>query len=313
MFDTVNFRLFQSEAAGIDFLAKTSCYLENVGQHNYNGDIVITGSLQGLKISLNRYQMKIKGGSLCKWFLGDNYQTMGRSDTQRAIERLSDTLRVPISKATVTRLDIAQNFITRHPPEVYLNHLGALRYHKRCPMAGIGSLYYTGAGRQLCFYDKNREQKSHKEPIPELYEGRNVLRYEQRYTQRLASQFNVSEVTGAMLYDEAFYIGLLNRWKETYKAIQKINDISLNFEAMKTKQQLYKMGVLSLIEQAGGVWQMYEQINEAQKQGELTKKQAYDLRQAVNDASKLGRGITVPNEAIKELDKKVNEAVKFYR
>ena len=115
------------------------------------------------------------------------------------------------------------------------------------------------------------------------------------------------------LYDEAFYIDILNRWKDTYKAIQKINDVSLNFQAMKSKQQLYKMGVLSLIEQAGGQLQMIEQINEAQKRGELSKKQAFDLRKAINDACKINDGLTVPNEAIQELDKKVNEAVKFYR
>lgn len=313
MFDTVNFRLLQSEAGGIDFLSETACYLEGIGEHYYSGETVITGSLSGLKISLNRYQMKIKDGSLCKWHLGDNFQTMGRGDTQRAIERLSDALHVPMSKAAVTRLDIAQNFITRHPPEVYLNHLGMLKYHKRCSMVEIGSLYYTGTGERLCFYDKNREQKSHREPIPELYEGRNVLRYEQRYTNRIAQQFKISEVTGAMLYNEAFYMALLNRWRDTYKAIQKINDVSLNFQAMKTKQQLYKMGVLSLIEQAGGQLQMLEQINEAQKRGELSKKQAFDLRTAVNEACKIKEGLTVPNEAIQELDKKVSEAVKFYR
>lgn len=82
---------------------------------------------------------------------------------------------------------------------------------------------------------------------------------------------------------------------------------------MKSKQQLYKMGVLSLIEQAGGQLQMIEQINEAQKRGELSKKQAFDLRKAINDACKINDGLTVPNEAIQELDKKVNEAVKFYR
>ena len=58
---------------------------------------------------------------------------------------------------------------------------------------------------------------------------------------------------------------------------------------------------------------MIEQINEAQKRGDLTKKQAYDLRQAVNDACQIKEGLTVPNEAIKELDKKINEAVRFYR
>lgn len=311
MYDTINFRLFQSEAGGVDFLAETPCYLENVGEHNYNGEIVITGNLNGLKVSLNRYQMKIKDGSLCKWHLGDNFKTMGRGDAKRAIESLSDALHVPISKATVTRLDIAQNFITKQPVEVYLNHLGVLKWAKRLQQPD--GLYYAKNAEILCFYDKNREQKSHKEPIPELYEGKNVLRYEQRYTNRVAQQFRVSEVTGAMLYDEAFYMGLLNRWRDTYRDIQKINDVSLNFQAMRTKQELYKMGVLSLIEQAGGQFQMLEQINEAQKRGDLSKKQAYDLRQAVNDACKIKEGITVPNEAIKELDKKVSEAVKFYR
>lgn len=279
MYDTVNFRLLRSEAGGVDFLAETSCYLENVGEHNYNGELVITGSLKGLKISLNRYQMKIKDGSLCKWHLGNNFQTLGRGDTQRAIENLSDTLHIPMSKATVTRLDIAQNFITRHPPEVYLNHLGILKYATR--LQEPNGVYYSQTGGRLCFYDKNREQKNNREPIPELYEGRNVLRYEQRYTNRIASQLKVCEVTGAKLYDEAFYIDILNRWKDTYKAIQKINDVSLNFQAMKSKQQLYKMGVLSLIEQAGGQLQMIEQINEAQKRGELSKKQAFDLRKAI--------------------------------
>ena len=224
--------------------------------------------------------MKIKDGSLCKWYLGDNFQTMGRGDTQRAIEKLSDTLHVPMSKATVTRLDIAQNFITKHPPEVYLSHLGILKYATR--LQEPNGIYYSQTGGRLCFYDKNREQKSHREPIPELYEGRNVLRYEQRYTNRIASQFKVSEVTGAMLYDEAFYIGLLNRWKEAY-------------------------------EQAGGQIQMIEQINEAQKRGELSKKQAFDLRQTINEACKIRDGLIVPNEAIRELDKKVSEAVKYYR
>lgn len=65
MYDTVNFRLLQSEAGGVDFLAETPCFLENVGEHYYNGEVVITGSLNGLKISLNKYQMKIKDGSLC--------------------------------------------------------------------------------------------------------------------------------------------------------------------------------------------------------------------------------------------------------
>jgi len=311
MYDTVFLRLTQAEVNGVDFLEEVPCFLEDVGEHIYSGFPFITGNLNGLKVTANRYQLKVKDGSLCKYLLGDNFQTMGRGDTQLAIEKLSDTLHLPMGKAVVTRMDIAQNFIVKHPPQVYLNHLGALRYANR--LQEPSGLYYSLNGGRLCFYDKNKEQKSKREEIPDLYNGRNVLRYERRYTQRIAAKFGVAEVTGAMLYDEAFYIEALNRWKADYQAIQKINDITLNFQAMKTKQELYKMGILSLTEQAGGQVEMINQINEAQQRGELTKKQAYDLRVAVNEACQLKEGLTAPNEAIQELDKKVAEAVRFYR
>lgn len=64
---------------------------------------------------------------------------------------------------------------------------------------------------------------------------------------------------------------------------------------MRTKQELYKMGILSLIERVGG------------------QVQIYDLRQAVNDACSIKDGLTVSNDAITELDKKVRNAVKYYR
>lgn len=311
MFDTVYFRLYKEVAGDVDLLTKIPRCLNNVGEHYFNNEPIITGDLNGLKISLNTNQLKVKDGSLCKWFLGDNFKTMGRSDTQKAIEKLSDILHLPMGKATVTRLDVAQNFITMHPPEVYFNHLGELRYTER--LLQPSGLYYKGSNLSLCFYDKNKEQKSHRRPIPDLYQNRNVLRYEQRYTSRVASQMRVSEVTGALLYDEAFYQEVLNRWRAKYEAIQKVNDISLNFEAMKTKQQLYKMGVLSIVQMAGGAMKMYEQIREAQNQGKLTKKQAFDLRKTVKDALEVREGLTVQNEAIKELNKKVAEAIKYYR
>lgn len=311
MFDTINFKITQDKAGGVDFLEEIPCFLDNVGEHVYNGFTCISGNLNGLNVTVNRYQVKVKDGSLCKFALGDNYQTMGRRDTQRAIELLSDTLHLPMDKATVTRLDIAQNIILIHPTSVYLNHLGVLRYATR--LQEPTGLYYSLKCGRLCFYDKNREQAKHREQIPDLYKGRNVLRYEQRYTQRLASKLGVPEVTGSLLYNEAFYMSLLDRWRDTYKAIHKINDVTFNFEAMTTKSKLMQMGLLLLVEHAGGQLEMITQIKEAQKRGELSKKQAFDIRKAVNEACQIKEGLIVPNEAIKELDKKVIEAVRYYR
>ena len=311
MFDSVNFRLTQAEVSGVDFLSEIPCHLDGVAEHFYNDVLAVTGRVGGLKVSLNHFQVKVSGGSLCKWYLGDNYKTMGRGDTERAIEKLSDDLHLPMDKAIVTRVDVAQNMIMVHPVDVYFDHLGVLSYAKR--LRQPDSLYYSNAGGCLCFYDKNKEQKSKSEPVPSFYDGRNVLRYEQRYTRRIASRLNVPEVTGAMLYDESFYIGLLDRWRDAYRSIMKINDCTFNFNAMRTKQELYKMGILALVERAGGQIEMIAKINEAQKRGELTNKQAYDLRKAVQDACKVKDGLIVPNDAIKELDRKVTEAVRFYR
>ena len=311
MIDTVHFRLRQDEAGSVDMLSETSCYFNVTGEHNFNGEIVLSGNIGRLKITASRHQINIKNGSLCKWFLGDNFQTMGRGDIQRAIENLSDTLHLPIDDATVTRLDIAQNFIMKYKTSVYMNHLGLMKNATR--LQEPNGLYYIQKNGRLCFYDKVKEQRNNREPVPELYKDRNVLRYEQRYTKRIASQLGVSKVTGALLYDEAFYIKLLGQWQNTYFFIKKINDITLNFEAMDTKQKLYKMGILSLIEKAGGQLEMIDQINEAQKKGILKRKQAYDLRQAVADACKISEGISIPSEDIKELDKKVKETTRFYR
>lgn len=311
MYDTIYFRLTQGEVQGFDFLAETPCYLQDVAEHTFSDGVVISGNVGNLKVSLNRFQVKVKDGSLCKFYLGDNFKTMGRKDTQRAIEKLSDVLHLPMSKAAVTRLDVAQNFCTRYPPDVYFNHLGMLKYATR--LQEPNGIYYSQAGGRLAFYDKAKEQRKKGEIIPELYEGKNVLRYEQRYTNRIARQFGLLEVTGSTLFDEAFYIGLLNRWRQSYKNIEKVNDVTLNFESMKTRQMLYKMGVLSLVERAGGQLEFIAQINEAQKRGELTKKQAFDLRATIKDVCQIRDGLTTPNEAIQELDKKVNEAIRFYR
>lgn len=314
MFDTVFFSLTNADANGVDFLEDLPRFLDNVGVHDYRGFTFVSGSLNGLKVTANACRVKVGGGSLCKFLLGDNYSTMGRRDTQQAVEKLSDSLHLPMDKANVTRMDVAQNFIMKHPVTVYLNHLGALRYADR--LEEPNGLYYRLNGGCLCLYDKNREQKSKNGAISDLYTGRNVLRYERRFIQRVAVRFRVQEVTGAMLYDEAFYIQVLNAWKADYQAIQKINDIdtTLNFQMMKTVRQFHRAGVLSLIEKAGGQTQMLNRIREAQQRGELTKKQALDFRKVVNEACQVKEGcLTAQNEAAKELDAKVADAVKFYR
>lgn len=312
MLDTVIFKLTRTEVEGVDFLSEITPYLNPDGLcvRQYNWGDCVTGDVEGLNVSVCPNQVRVNG-SICKWMLGDNYQTLRRGGVKRAVERLSDTLHLPMERAIITRLDVGLSIVVREPIANYFNHLGVLKYAQRLQQPN--SLYYHRQAERLCFYDKNREQRNHREPIPEIYRDANVLRYEQRYMARLPQLLGVAQVTAAMLYDERFYISLLNRWRDAYQAIRKVNEITLNFQAMKTKRDLQKMGILVLVEQWGGELATIAHINEAQKRGELTAKQAFDLRQGIKDACKVKYGLTAPSAAIGELDKKISEAINLYR
>lgn len=317
MIDSLNLNLGATEAGKVDLLSEIPCYFDDEAQEHYYPDgtggkfVVLSGHLGSLNVKVSNNAVTIKDSSFCKWILGSNFKTLTRGDIKQGFEKLSDSLHLPMSKARVTRLDIGQNIVVKAPTDVYLRHLGVLKYTKR--LTEPTGLYYTGTNYQLAFYDKVREQKRAGCKIPELYRDRNVLRYELRFLHRLPKTLNVPEVTGSLLYDEAFYIGLVQRWRGFYMLIKKINDIELNFDIMTTKRDFYKAGLLALIEQRGGQMEVIEQINEAAKRGDLTKKQAHDLREAVNDACKIKGELVKPNNTILELDKKIDEATRFYR
>ena len=281
MYDNIDYILKNTDISNTEFLSEIPCYFDVKGEHLFNNgkERIITGYLDNtFKITVSKACVKIKEGSLCKWYLGNNFQTLGRNDTQQAIEKLSDTLHLPIYKAIVTRLDIATNIFMEHPVQVYYNHLGELNYCKRVPVIngsdGTEGLYYFKNNKSglLVFYNKIKEQKSKRQPIPELYQNRHVLRYEQRYTGQLSKIFNVEHVTAEMLYNEKFYIDIIKGWGDNYKAIKKINEIKLNLEEVKGKKELYMLGVKLLVEQHGGELATIEQINEMCKIGKIAKR-----------------------------------------
>lgn len=313
MYDTVTMRLRGYDVPGVSFLDETALYLDEItGVYEHKGGIyTVIGSLGGLTVSLDERSARISKGSLCKWYLGDNIAEMGRGDTKRAIERLSDELHLPMSRATVTRLDVAHNLIMKHPPGVYFSHLGALRYATRL-QEPEGIYYKQGAGR-LAFYDKLREAKAGGGDLPPICTGHNILRYERRFQKRLPHYLQEPEITAAILYDEAFYMKVTDMWLKAYRDISKINDITINPEAMKSKKEFERAARLALVEKFGGEAAIMDLIKEMQGRGDLTKKQAFDMRRAVKEACNSSMSLTVENEAMAELDKKITEAAAYYR
>ena len=313
MYDTVNMRLRGYDVPGVSFLEETALYLDEItGQFEHrNGLHVVIGKLGCLTVSIDEAAVRVKQGSLCKWFLGDNVQEMGRGDTRRAIEQLSDTLHLPMERAAVTRIDVAHNLLMRYPPGVYCNHLGGLRYATRL-QEPEGIYYKQGAGR-LAFYDKTRESQKNGGQLPEICTGNNILRYERRFDKRLSHYLQEPEITAATLYNEAFYIKVVKMWLRAYRDIDKINDITINPDVMKSKKDFDRAARLALVEKYGGEAATMAAIKEMQQRGDIDKVQAHRLKKTVKEACLSGVGLFVQSEVITELDRKVTEAAAYYR
>lgn len=313
MIDTLGLRLIY-DGGGADLITTVSPLLENIyGCCDAPGKKYVSGWLQGLKMTIRPTSLHINGGSFCKWCIGDNYRTMTRRDIQSGIEKLSDTFHLPMEYADVTRLDVGQNLIMEYPVLTYLNHLGAMKYYTR--LEEPNGLYYDGNGIRLCFYDKNRERKDKRQScdIPPMYEGRHVLRYEIRFTSRIARHFNREFVTASDLYAQDFYVKIVKCWVDGYKSIQKVNEIVPNFDSIKTKTDFNRFGGALLVERFGGQLRMLDFLSDAQKRGKLTARQAHDLRKSVNDVCSVRESLVVESDSIKELDRKIMQAVRYYR
>ncbi len=310
MFDNVDLKLNCEEAPGVDLLHEIPARLTRLSETTFaDGTVSISGYLDSIKVRVTGQAVKIQDSSLCKWFLGDNFKGLSRGDTRRAVEKLSDLLLLPMDRAAVTRIDVAQNLIMRHDKELYFDHLGSLQYFNRYQQNN--GLYYSNGNNTLVFYEKVHEQQVKGQPIPEMYRGRQVLRYEQRYKRRLLQTFNLPELRASLLYEPGFYCDLVNRWRSEYEKIKKINDIQINYSMIKTKKDQANQAILWYVQQRGGELAVINEIKEAYKRGELSKKQSHDLRQQVEEACKC-KSFTSSSDVILELDKKVKEAARFY-
>lgn len=310
MYDNLNMRLTSTEVENIDFLNDIPQFCDKVTTHTFaNGEYSYTGKLENLSVSIKRNSVAVKDGSFCKWLLGNNLQTMGRNDVKMGLEKLSDILHLPMNKAIVSRIDIAQNIMLKYPIEVYLSHLGYCRNIK--PSEQSNGVYYHQKNLSFCIYEKIKEQKAAKNPIPELFKKRNCMRMELRLKSRLTAILKRDSITSALLYDEAFYFEMIKLWGYYYKSIQKINDVQLNFKIMKTLIDFRRNGLLDSIERSGGQIAAISQIKNAKKRNELTSKQALDLKKEIKAIYDINNGFTCQSEAIIELDRKIEEAIKY--
>lgn len=308
MYDNIDLILTRDKVKGIDFIEETAQYLTNAQEPRYNDfGTYITGYLDNLKVSIKENRVKIYDSSICKYFFGNNFQTLNRADTRAAVEKVSDILHLPFKNADVTRIDFSNNLIMQNDVNDYYKYLGQLQYYSRHEQPN--GIYYNTGDKQVLFYGKVQEQKAKRQPIPELYKNRNVLRYEMRYKKHIRQQLNRPEITAGLLYDEAFYFDLVARWKNEYLKIQKINnDMSKIKPTGSTKDLIENIAILKMIE--FGQPHLLDLIKEWQGAGLINKKQAQDHRKKIKSLT-LATMDSPGSELISELSNKIKQAAKY--
>lgn len=310
MYDTVNLWLPIDRAGETDLLTQIPLHLSGITQHSkQDGQVYISGQLGNYRVNISEQGISLKG-SIAKYFLNDNYQTLTRSDTQRAFEMMADEIHLPVDRAKVTRVDLAQNFTMKYAPETYYNYLGDCVHYKR--LMQPQSLYYSNRQRIKLFYNKIAEGKKSGLPLPEIWNGANVLRYEIRFTSRLPHQFNLPEVTASVLVDESFYIALVKRWVQEYESINKLHLINFKLSDMNSPKDFFRQMALMKIKEIG-------QVNAIKLVEDLRAKHAFEkseyysrLKRDIKNLCK-EPALTSSSELVEELNKKVNATKHFYR
>ncbi len=270
MYDNTDMTITRDQSPGTNFLKEIPQYLTMVSNHGVNqfGEY-ITGYSDNAKVSISESRVKLSEFSLCKYYLGDNFKTLTKGDTKRAIDKISDSLHLPFHLANVTRIDFAKNLIMQYDEKLYYPYLGEAQYYNR--LEQNNGLYYNNQLRQLVFYGKEYEQRIKRQPIPELYKNRNVLRYEMRFRKQLRQQLKQSEITAGLLSDDVFYSMLVNRWKNEYLAIQKINSKLTTMKPTGSKRILAENLALYTILELGQPQILYK-IKEWQESGHNKEK-----------------------------------------
>jgi len=309
MYDTIRLSLQIDSYKDFGY-SKAMMNLNNITEHlKEDGQIYVSANLKNLRVTLSSQRVSLSG-SLAKYFLPDNFHTLTRSDSKRALEQLSDDLHLPINESKVTRIDFSQNFLMNYKPESYYKYLGDCRYYNR--LTQQKSLYYSNSLRTKLFYNKIAEAKHKRFPIPEIFLNENVLRYELRFISKLPNQFNISELKAKMLYNEQFYISLFDRWHSEYSTINKINNINFNFKVMNSPKDFIKQLQLFAIHSIGQDRIMAE-IEHLRAAKQFDKPEYYSrLKKEIKHICSHSK-LSESSELINELNSKIADSKRFYR
>lgn len=308
MYDSLVLWLPSKEIPNRNLLLELSPLLKEPKQgYDYRSNSPsITGYFSNFSVKVTSVGILLSG-SICKYYLGNNQQTLRFDQIKAAIDKLSKALNLPLAKAQVYRIDIGENYMVSQKERIYYSFLGPSRYYRKTELNN--GVYFTNQRRVLIFYGKVHEQSVKGVPVEKTYRNKNVLRYECRFKRKLSEQLGKTDIKGADLYDQEFYINLLEMYKKEYLGLHRYSKISFNPRVVKDVKSFQRQLLLLGVKALGGEASVIEVIDQCSLRGAYSNKmQKRRLREDIRKLCKTPLLTYKPNE-IEELDELVKTRV----
>ena len=278
MYDTVNFWIDRIHIKGGNPFAIAD-YLSDVTEcYGKDGRYSIKGKIRGYTVYVSESGILLIG-SLAEFMFGSNIYTLTRHTTKFALEKLSDFLNLDMKQAKIYRIDIATVLQTEQSPCSYYRCLGYKTNFTRLETSKTTLEYRNGRSGQnqrnkLTFYDKTKQMKDKGKEVPKIFENSNLLRYELKLNKNLKQQLNISEINGKLLTSESFYHSLIQRWKNEYETIKKINTYQINSSVI-TSPKMAQDGLFAILLQQQGQSGIDEYISTLKAQNTFSDPKYY--------------------------------------
>lgn len=311
MWDTVGLELTALDAPDADL---TGALVGAVGEdavetRHADGTTLYEARLGRLKLRATGARLTIGGGSLAKWWRGNNFNALTAADTREALDALGDILGLDVGRARVTRLDVGVVARLTRDPREYFTRMGSMEGMARAQYPT--SVYYQtrDGSRVVNLYDKTIEARRHGDTIPDDWRGANAIRVEARYLKHVAAQLGRRDLRASTLADTAFYHEMGASLKAATRQIRELPTLIYMAEAIKSKKARHIVGMRLLIEEMGGMEAAMATIKGMQERGEMTRRQAYDFRRDAREAMAAETPTDEATDLLGEFREAVDEAV----
>lgn len=222
------------------------------------------------RIWVDQYNNVMIQGSLCKFYFGNNIQTLNKYKVKKAIAMLEQALQLSLADFKVSRLDVSTNIPTYYEVSRYLTTFeGIERWrNEKCTIKEeITGRSFRQTQRSLLLYNKGREVRAKRNKNSNNFSvnkdrqneeellkamGNKVLRIEYRYLKNVGKQIWGEDLYFWQLGYKRVYAQLVRDWFRTLCNLNFREQIIPDLSDIKGVKDLIKALLIGGIDCFGG-------------------------------------------------------------